>query len=190
MPLLNLPNELLLYVADNLRTERNINAFARTSRRLYNLLNTYLYRHNVKRFEGSALLWALEHGRQKTAQKLIGEGANVQVTYSRGWTPLLFAATYGYTAVVEMLLANEGIDPNCMNNLGQTPLLQAARHGHEAVVQLLLTKDGIHPNLRDNWGWTPLCGAAYWGHKSVVKPLLSKCSVDVDSKNHALSRAT
>jgi hypothetical protein len=39
MPLLDLPNELLQYVSENLKLERDINALTRTNRYLYNLLN-------------------------------------------------------------------------------------------------------------------------------------------------------
>ena len=79
MFLLDLPNELLLSIADRLELERDINAFARTNRRLYYLLNAYLYRHNMQKFGGSALLWAAEHGREVTAQWLLGEGAAADI---------------------------------------------------------------------------------------------------------------
>jgi hypothetical protein len=53
--LLVLANELLLSIADSLNSERSINAFARTNRRLYLLLNDFLYKHNVTKGESSAL---------------------------------------------------------------------------------------------------------------------------------------
>ena len=80
MPLLDISNELLLCISENLESERDINAFTRTNRYLYYVLNSYLYRHNVQNFGGgSALLWAAEHGQEVTAQRLLGEGANIQV---------------------------------------------------------------------------------------------------------------
>ena len=42
--LLGLANELLLSIADSLDSERSINSIARTNRRLYLLLNDYLYK--------------------------------------------------------------------------------------------------------------------------------------------------
>src|SRR5438034_10145144 len=99
MPLLYLPNELLLCIAQNLELKRDTNALARTNRRLHNVLNDYLYCHGVAQFGSSALFWALKHGRETTAQKLIGAGANVQVRDFDGYTPLLLAAKYGYNAV-------------------------------------------------------------------------------------------
>jgi hypothetical protein len=47
MPLLDLANELLHCISENLELERDINAIAQTNRRLYRLLNNYLYRYNV-----------------------------------------------------------------------------------------------------------------------------------------------
>lgn len=60
MPLLDLANELLHRISENLELERDINAFAQANRRLYRLLNGYLYRYNVpvQQSGSSALLWA------------------------------------------------------------------------------------------------------------------------------------
>lgn len=55
MLLLDLPNEILLLIAENLQLEGDINAFARTNDRLYGILNPYLYRHNVERKDSTAL---------------------------------------------------------------------------------------------------------------------------------------
>jgi ankyrin repeat protein len=56
---------------------------------------------------------------------------------------LIFAAQNGYVAVVELLLAKDGIDRNFKDDEGgegDTPLSKAAGYGHEAVVKLLLAK--------------------------------------------------
>ncbi|PVH91238.1 hypothetical protein DM02DRAFT_473495, partial [Periconia macrospinosa] len=68
MPLLHLPNELLCRISENLELERDINAFAQANCRLYRLLNTYLYRYNIRHSGSSALLWAAQHGQEATAQ--------------------------------------------------------------------------------------------------------------------------
>ncbi|KAF1948110.1 hypothetical protein CC80DRAFT_459683 [Byssothecium circinans] len=62
MPLLRLANEVLYCISENLKFERGINAFAQANRRLYCLLNTYLYRYNIRQSGSSALLWAARHG--------------------------------------------------------------------------------------------------------------------------------
>ena len=98
MPLLDISNELLLCISENLESERDINAFTRTNRHLYYLLNSYLYRHNVRKFRGSALLWAAEHGREVTAQRLLEEGANIRVKTNNEPRALTAAQGRGQTA--------------------------------------------------------------------------------------------
>ena len=78
--LLDLPNELLLSVADNLDRESDISAFSRLNRRLYLLLNLYLYQHNIKQTNSSGLIWAAEHGRETIVQRFLSEGADIQST--------------------------------------------------------------------------------------------------------------
>ena len=99
MSLLDVANELLLCISDNLESERDINAFTRINRRIYFVLNDYLYRHNVRKFGGgSALLWAAEHGREATAQRLLEEGANIRVKTNNEPRALTAAQGRGQTA--------------------------------------------------------------------------------------------
>lgn len=67
MPLLNLPNEIILMIAESLEAECEINALVQTNRHLYALLNLYLYRLNIQKNGSSALLWAAQHGQDMTA---------------------------------------------------------------------------------------------------------------------------
>jgi hypothetical protein len=73
--MLNLPNELLRDISEYLESERDINAVVQSNRRLYRLLDSYLYRHNVQQPGSSALLWAARHGQEATAQKSLREKA-------------------------------------------------------------------------------------------------------------------
>ncbi|PVH91626.1 hypothetical protein DM02DRAFT_467953, partial [Periconia macrospinosa] len=73
IPLLYLANKLLYRISENLESERDINAFAQANRRLYHLLNTYLYRYNIRQSGSSVLLWAAQHSQEVTAQKLLRE---------------------------------------------------------------------------------------------------------------------
>src|SRR5207302_3202156 len=104
MPLLHLPNELLCSIAENLELERDINAFAQANRRLYRLLNTYLYRYNIRQSGSSALLWAARHGQEATAQKLLGERADDQAISDCYRGPLCVAARMGHEGMVKLLL--------------------------------------------------------------------------------------
>jgi ankyrin repeat protein len=57
--------------------------------------------------------------------------------------PLSWAAGNGHEAVVKLLLATDGADPNSKDEWDRTPLLRAAENGHKAVVNLLLATDGV-----------------------------------------------
>jgi ankyrin repeat protein len=103
--LLRLPNELLQCIAENLEFGEDINAFARTNTRLYNLLNPYLYRYDVQQHGSSALLWAAKHGQEATAQKSLEEGAHAQSLSKSNQTPLSLAARNGYEAVVNLVFS-------------------------------------------------------------------------------------
>ena len=137
MPLLDISNELLLCISENLESERDINAFTRTNRRLYYLLNGYLYRHNIQKSGGSALSWVAEHGREATAQRLLEEGANIQVKTVNVSRALLTAAMMGHKAMVKLLLDAKA-DINTTDSYRRTALYSAAMNGHVAVVKLLL----------------------------------------------------
>jgi hypothetical protein len=49
--------------------EETSNNFVQTSRHFHNLLNVYLYCHNLKWGGSLALLWAARHGQRVPAQK-------------------------------------------------------------------------------------------------------------------------
>jgi ankyrin repeat protein len=94
MPLLNLVNKLLLSISENLESERDINAFSQTNRRLHSVLNTYLYRYNVLRLGSLGLCWATQHGHEIAVQRflevklMLEKSANVDPKDYRSWTPL------------------------------------------------------------------------------------------------------
>lgn len=132
MPLLE---KLLLCISKNLQSETDINAFSQTNSRLYDVLKTYLYRHNVQRLGSSGLWWAARHGQEATAQKFLEEGADVNAKdIPNHRTPLYWAAENGQEAVVKLLLDTGKVDAD---SNGQTPLSWAAANGHDAVVELL-----------------------------------------------------
>lgn len=75
MPLLDLANEVLLFVVQGLESVRDINAFSQSNRRLHVLLNRYLYRFDIEQFSAEGLLWAITRGNDKTVQAYLAEGA-------------------------------------------------------------------------------------------------------------------
>ncbi|KAF1934713.1 ankyrin, partial [Clathrospora elynae] len=133
MPLLDLPNELLLKISENLESERDINAIAQANRRLYCLLDSYLYRYNIQQSGSSALLWAARHGQEATAHKLLREKANIQATNHDDQAPLLLAVENGHTQVVKLLL-DKGDNVNEQGRSYGNALQAASAGGYTAVV--------------------------------------------------------
>jgi ankyrin repeat protein len=132
-----LANELCLSIAENLRSERDINAFARTDCRLYRLLNEHLYRHNVRYRESSALLWGSKHRQEGTVRKTLKAGADVDVSDNEDRTPLFIAAGKGHDEMVELLLS-EGANIDAQNGHSGNALYVASANCHSQVVKVLL----------------------------------------------------
>ncbi|KAL6412889.1 hypothetical protein AUP68_02381 [Ilyonectria robusta] len=64
---------------------------------------------------------------------------------------LFSAADYGYTAIMRLLLAVEGVDTDAKidTGSGETPLMRAAKSGHDEVVDVLLAMQRVDLNARD-----------------------------------------
>lgn len=79
MPLLSLPNELILTVADNLEL-RDINSFLQTNRRLAHLLSSYIQCLAGKLpYELGALFWAAASGNTELAKILLSVARDITV---------------------------------------------------------------------------------------------------------------
>jgi ankyrin repeat protein len=117
---------MLQLVSENLKSKRDINALTRTNRYFYNLLNPYLYQHNIRLSGSSALLWAATFGREGIARKMSAEGADARKESEYGDTPLFAAAMGGHKAIVGLLLAEYGLNPDPQDCRLRTPLSLAA----------------------------------------------------------------
>jgi len=92
---------------------------------------------------------------------------------------LLFAATNGHKAVVEMLL-NGKADVNSGDGLGNTPLKAASAQNHKDIVEALLAHRA-DASVRDNYGMTPLFAAAAANGIEVARLLIAD-GADVNAK--------
>jgi hypothetical protein len=166
--LLALANELLLSIADSLDSERSINAIARTNRRLYLLLNDYLYKHNVIKGESSALWWAAKCGQSGSAAKSIAQAGNVNIQ----WNGFLKLRRFGYLVsidgeaqVVDLLKRNR-----CSYC---TPIYLAILSGHEDVADLLMQNGADIESCLGPWA-NPLQAAAQCGQLLAVRRLSAR----------------
>ena len=91
---------------------------------------------------------------------------------SDGKTALHWAALYGQTKVMELLLANKA-DVNSLDEDGFTPLHWAATFNQSDAVKLLLANKA-NMNLKvQKYGWTPLRLAVIHGHMATAEALLN-----------------
>ncbi|MBE3041707.1 ankyrin repeat domain-containing protein [Candidatus Bathyarchaeota archaeon] len=185
--LAELPNELLIVIAENINSDQDINALARTNRRFFTLLDPVLYQHNETHSPGSALLWAATWGVTVAARKALEAGANPGGEPIRGYTvpqsPLNRAAEYGYIEVVDMLLRTGKVDTNRKDRDGRAAIALAAGYGYAEVVDMLLRHDGVDVEQKDKEGQSALALAAYYGHAEIVGMLLCSGRVDVEQRD-------
>ncbi|KAI3034865.1 hypothetical protein CBS76997_10987 [Aspergillus niger] len=196
--LLDLPNEILLCIAESFDRSRDILSFARVARRRSHLLLPFLYRFNIGKQHSSALCWATQHNVSRLAERLVREyHANVNAVHN-GNTPLLYAASNGSIRVVDALLASQQTQINWRNAEGQSALWCAAWYGYIDIVKRLLQQHHIQVNIADRTrGTTPLAVAVIRGHAETVESLLTIRRVNVNIRDrrgwtpvfHALSRA-
>ncbi|GAB1311782.1 NACHT domain-containing protein [Madurella fahalii] len=86
-------------------------------------------------------------------------------------SPLYYAALYGLTEAVMLLLEQEGTDVNLTGGRYGTALQAAACKGHEGVVQMLLRHGVDVDKFGGDYG-TALIGACCYGHEGCVRLLL------------------
>jgi ankyrin repeat protein len=83
-----------------------------------------------------------------------------------------FASANGHLAVVELLLAEERIDPTSLNN---DAIRGSSKNGHLEVVRLLLADERVDPAAEEN---AAILAACQFGHLDVVEVLLADKRVD------------
>ncbi|KAL4961525.1 ankyrin repeat domain-containing protein [Aspergillus stella-maris] len=162
---LTLPCELLIIIAKVIKSEKDLNAYGRSCRLLYNLTIDHLYLNNVKEHGSFALFWAAENGMIETVRKCLAQGADVDLRApaTSDWataptmmgSALCFAIAYGHKSIVLFLLDN-GADVNLRDGYYRTSLRFA--NGREPLLKILLDR-GANVNSRDGVGRTPLMTA-------------------------------
>ena len=101
-----------------------------------------------------------------------------------GSTPLYTASQNGFSEVVSMLLARQGVDVNRAMHTGRTPLYVASQNGHTQIVSMLLAKEGVDVNQADIDGATPLYAASKHGRHEVVSLLLDDENINMNQGIH------
>jgi Krev interaction trapped protein 1 len=87
---------------------------------------------------------------------LISEGYDANQPDTDSWTPLHYAAWYGYGPVVKALIAEGKAGLTTVNENGSTALHLAASTGRPEVVHILLQNSSVNKDARDNEGRSPV----------------------------------
>ncbi len=121
--------------------------------------------------EQQALVSASGSGDVAQVEKLIKQGANLNIALENGTTPLLLASQRGHTVIVKQLL-DAGVNSNVSGRAGATALILAATAGHKDVVALLIER-GVQIDKPRRDGATALYMAAQSGNQQIVMQLLA-----------------
>ena len=73
-----------------------------------------------------------------------------------GSSELQIAARDNHYELLELLLAEPGVNVNIRDENDMTPLMVACRAGHTKIVRSLCQAEGVDINCRDRDGWTAL----------------------------------
>jgi ankyrin repeat protein len=131
------------------------------------------------------LIDAVKTGELAAAQRLLGEGADVNARDEQGATPLMLAASAGDLEMVNALLA-AGAAVNARTESGWTALSKAVysaelKRGFADVAQALIAA-GADIEAPIGYGVRPLMLAAGYGETAVVEVLLN-AGADVLARN-------
>lgn len=210
MPILDLPNELLLIISESLVKE-DLHSLYQTNRRFRILLTSLLFagldplqvlHWAAETAHEALLLLAIYNGAAVAAQTAEYEHLTAKdwavIKYNNLVLELRLQASVDKTCVdvyrlnalhraalaghedIVWILLGQGPDVLARTSRGDTPLHCASAGGHVAVVEILL--GGVEIDDRGWRGCTPLHFAAMQGHEGVVRLLIDR-DADLEARN-------
>ncbi len=148
------------------------------------------------------LFSAIRKGYVVKVRAWLNDSGDVNAVDQDGNTALMAAAHVGNKEIVNMLLAQTGIDIKAENQHGETALQIAEIEGHKEIADILKLEElfpairegdetkvrawlenGGDVNAADQYGRTTLIAAAYNGKEEIVKLLLAQEGIYIDAKN-------
>ena len=115
---------------------------------------------------------AAMNGLTADIERMIAEGADIDLKDGDGRTPLMYASFNGHSGIMQKLISKDAM-VNQSDNYGRTPLMFASSGPYPEAVRLLL-KNQADPNLLDKEEhFTALMYAAAEGQTEIVKILLT-----------------
>lgn len=128
---------------------------------------------------GKQLLECCKNGNTEEVKSLMQSGAPFSTDWL-GASPLHFAAQFGHSETIEVLL-RAGVSRDTRTKVDRTPLHVAAQEGHLDIVNLLVMH-GADIDAKDLLRMTPLHWAVERGFVDIVQSLLTN-GADPDSEN-------
>ncbi len=131
----------------------------------------------------TALQWAVYDGDVERVQRLIADGADVNLANNYGANPMQLAAEVANVELLKLLL-DASADPDSANPEGQTALMLVARTGNVAAATLLVDQ-GATVDAREQWGLqTALMWAAARQQPAMLEYLIGK-GADINAQSIA-----
>ena len=128
------------------------------------------------------LIRAAEAGDTDTVQRLVEQGADIDVRGGQGRTRGM-AATHGNRFETVPALIQLGADINIRDNRLDNPFLYAGAEGLLEILNLTIDA-GADTTLTNRFGGTALIPAAERGHVEIVQTLLTRSDVNVNHVNN------
>ena len=147
----------------------------------------------VSRGAPMTLCEACAAGELDRVERLVEEGAAVDVFSDDGWTPLHLAAFFGHGKIVELLLGrgadvaarslNSNANTALHAALAGNPPVSRGPGGDQMMMAGLLIGAGADVNAGDRAGWRPLHLAAANDNIDAIKALVAQ-GADVHAQNN------
>ena len=170
MGILDLPTEIILSIADELRNSSDVFYLSLANKALSHIFLPAAYHFNI-RHEGSFILhWAVCNGKLQLAQALVEEfHADVNTHDYKRRSPIFLAIRHENKDIVDLLLSQEKINLRKRTRRGFTPLLYAAFKGSSSMVDALVNEHRVETNVYDNEDRSALWYAVSHGMRAAVQ---------------------
>ncbi|PLB46625.1 ankyrin [Aspergillus steynii IBT 23096] len=175
----SLPPELLIRIAENLASSKDINSVILSCHHAFTSLNQFLYNHDSKYI----VLQSAIRGKPDTLRRAIQYNLDMNVTEEWGNnTPLLLATRFRHLACVELLLTVQHLDFTTKDKEHDRTAIQWATKTNDAeMLQALLSCPRLPPTVASSALWTAVHDDRHKKPPDALKLLLRHDRIDVNT---------